>query len=212
MKVLELFAGSRSFTKAAQELGLQTFCTDINDFPGIDYVINFLDFSLDQLPYKPDIIWASPPCTTYSVSAISHHRPLDGEISEDAKLGDKLVKKTLEVIKELEPKYWFIENPRGLLRKQKFMIGIPRATVWYCQYGDNAAKPTDIWSNHIRNLFNLNGWQPRPVCHNNNMKCHHDKNPRGVWVNGVGTQGKNTNYEKSKVPHDLCLEILKACL
>ena len=58
----------------------------------------------------------------------------------------------------------------------------------------------------------MHGWQPRPVCHNNNMKCHHDKNPRGVWVNGVGTQGKNTNYEKSKVPHDLCLEILKACL
>ena len=32
MKVLELFAGSRSFSKVAEELGHETFCVDIKDF------------------------------------------------------------------------------------------------------------------------------------------------------------------------------------
>ena len=35
MKILELFAGSRSFSKVAEELGHETFAVDINDFERI---------------------------------------------------------------------------------------------------------------------------------------------------------------------------------
>lgn len=97
---------------------------------------------------RPDVIWASPPCTSYSIAAISHHRKKNAEtgsldpVSDFAKLSDELVKHTLELIKELKPKYWFIENPRGGMRKMDFMQGLPRCTVTYCQYGDTRMKPT----------------------------------------------------------------------
>jgi site-specific DNA-cytosine methylase len=209
LKVLELFAGSRSVGKVADKLGHEVFSSDINDFEGIDYACNILHFDYDKLPFKPDVIWASPPCTTYSVAAIYRHRPTGKPISPEAELGDAIVKKTLEIIKRLKPKHWFIENPRGMLRKQEFMAGLPRATVWYCRYGDSRAKPTDIWSNNIRSLLNPEGWQPRPECKNGNKQCHHQPSPRGSVT---GTQGLKGNYNRSIIPEPLCLEILKSIL
>ena len=207
MKVLELFAGSRSIGKAAESLGYDVFSSDVNDFDKIDYVVDILNFDIKKVPFHPDIIWASPPCTTYSIAAISHHRPKNKPLSNFAIKSDLIVKKTLQIIKELNPNKWYIENPRGLLRKQNFMIGLPKTTVWYCTYGDNRAKPTDIWSNNIRSLLNINGWQPRPECFNGNKNCHHEAAPRG---SRTGTQGVKGNYNRSKIPNQLCLEILKS--
>ena len=85
------------------------------------------------------------------------------------------------------------------------MLGIPKTTGWYCTYGDIRAKPTDIWSNHIYSLFNVNGWKQRAICFNGNTNCHHQPSPRG---SRTGTQGMKNNYERSKVPYELCKEIL----
>lgn len=150
-------------------------------------VYNLYGLSLDDLykyveDGKPVVIWASPPCTSYSIAAISHHRKKNVEtgsldpVSDFAKLSDELVKHTLELIKELKPKYWFIENPRGGMRKMDFMQGLPRYTVTYCQYGDTRMKPTDIWTNHPNPQF-------KPMCHNGDP-CH-EKAPRG---SKTGTQ------------------------
>ena len=207
VKVLELFAGSRSIGKAAESLGYKVYSSDLNEFEGIDYPIDILEFDISKVPFKPDIIWASPPCTTYSIAAISHHRPHNKPLSDFAIKSDNMVKKTISIIQELNPKYWYIENPRGMLRKQTFMQGLSRTTVWYCTYGDKRAKPTDIWTNNLRSVFNPDGWQPRPECFNGNKKCHHESAPRG---SKTGTQGLKGNYERSKIPNELCLEILKA--
>lgn len=209
MKLLELFAGSRSIGKVAEKLNFEVFSSDLNNFEDIDYVVDILEFDVKRVPFHPTVVWASPPCTTYSLSAISHHRPLDGELSEFAIKSDKIVKKTLQIIKHFDPKFWYIENPRGVLRKQNFMSGLPRTTVWYCRYGDTRANPTDIWSNNIYSLFNQSGWVPRARCFNNNKNCHHEEAPRGSQT---GTQGLKNNYEKSKVPEELCLEILKSSI
>ena len=204
IKVLELFAGSRSIGKVADELGYEVFSVDINNFEGIDLVKDIEFLTKEDIPFIPDVIWASPPCTTYSIAAISHHRDMGNPKTDFAEKSDRLVLNTLKLIKEFDCKY-FIENPRGYLRKMDFMLGIPKTTVWYCRYGDTRAKPTDIWSNHIYSLFNVNGWKPRPICFNGNTNCQHQPAPRG---SRTGTQGMKNNYERSKVPNELCKEIL----
>jgi hypothetical protein len=204
MKILELFAGSRSFSKVAEELGHETFSVDIKAFDNIDYVTDILEFDINKIPFKPEVIWASPPCTYFSVASIGKHWNKDHTPkTKEAVLGCKIIIKTLEIINELQPDYYFIENPRGKLRKLKFMQKIPRATVTYCQYGDTRMKPTDIWTNHLYTPLFSNGWKPKPICKNGDT-CHVAA-PRGSQT---GTQGLKGNYLRSQVPYQLCKEIL----
>lgn len=208
MKVLELFAGSRSVGKAAEELGMNVFSSDIKQFGGIDYVVDILDFDVAEVHgfsknlWVPDVIWASPPCTSYSIAGVRHHRNGQEPTSDFAVKSDKIMDKVHELIHYftlLNPNLvYYIENPRGMLRKMDFMKRHPiRHTVTYCQYGDTRMKPTDIWTNDLR-------WNPRPMC-KNGAPCH-EPAPRGSQT---GTQGRANNHERSKIPHDLCLEILK---
>ena len=208
MNVLELFAGSRSIGNAAESLGYNVFSSDINEFEGIDYAVDILEFDINKVPFTPDIIWASPPCTYFSVASIGKHWNKDHTPkSDNAMFGVKMVQKTIDIIKELSPKKWYMENPRGKLRKLQVVKGLPRTTVWYCKYGDTRAKPTDIWTNNLYSLLNSNGWNPRPECFNGNKDCHHESAPRG---SRTGTQGLKGNYNRSKIPHELCIEILNS--
>lgn len=212
MKVLELFAGSRSLGKAAESLGYDVFSSDLNNFEGIDYAVDILKFDINRVPFVPDIIWASPPCTYFSVASIGKHWNKDHTPkSENAMKGVSFVEATLNIInhfKEVNPNLiFYMENPRGKLRKLDVVKDLDRTTVWYCKYGDKRAKPTDIWSNNIRNLTNPNGWQPREQCFNGNKNCHHESAPRG---SRTGTQGLKGNYERSKIPQQLCVEVLKS--
>jgi len=94
MKVLELFAGSRSFSKVAEELGMETYTTDVKQFDKIDYVCDIMNFDVSKVPFKPDVIWASPPCTFFSVASIGHHWNKDHTPkTEQAKLGVKIAEK-----------------------------------------------------------------------------------------------------------------------
>ena len=211
MKVLELFAGSRSFSKVAEQMGMKTFTmSDYKDFSNINYVCNILEFNVNKVPFKPDIIWASPPCTYFSVASIGHHWNKDNTPkTKEAVLGVKIVQKTLDIIKFLKPDFYFIENPRGKLRKLDVVKGIPKTTICYCQYGEDRMKPTDIWTNNLFDVFNSNGWQPRKMCFNGNKNCHHQPAPRG---SKTGTQGIKGNYLRSIVPEELCKEILNSCI
>ena len=206
MKILELFAGSRSIGKVAEERGHEVFSVDLKDFEGINLAKDIEDLIPSDIPFKPDMIWASPPCTTYSMAAISHHRPLGKNKSDFAFKSDNLVRNTLKIINYFDCIY-YIENPRATLRKQSFMKGIPKTTIWYCKYGAITAKPTDIFTNNIYSIFNSLGWQPRSECFNGNKNCHHEPAPRG---SRTGVQGIKGNYNRSKIPYELCLEIIKS--
>lgn len=212
MKILELFAGSRSIGKAAEALGHEVFSVDVKPFEGIDLVADIEHLTKYDFEFVPQMVWASPPCTTYSLAGISHHRQ-EGTLkpkTEFAEKSDRLVKNTLKLIKEFERfnAIYYIENPRATLRNMSFMNGLPRKTVWYCQYRSPIAKPTDIFSNNIANpLFNPNGWKPKSECWNNNKHCHHEAAPRG---SRSGLQGIKGNYERSKIPEQLCIDVIKA--
>ena len=208
MKVLELFAGTRSIGKAFEEKGHEVFSVEWDrSFKNIDLYKDIYELSAKEILEnfgKPDVIWASPDCSSYSIAAISHHRKREengnlAPVSEYAKFCDRVNQHTLNLIMTLSPKYWFIENPRGGMRKMDFMHGLPRYTVTYCQYGDTRMKPTDIWTNHPNPKF-------KPMC-KNGEQCH-EKSPRG---SRTGTQGLKGSKERSVIPVELCRHIVKIC-
>ena len=204
LKLVELFAGSRCVGKAGEELGMKVFSADWQPFDNIDFVGDIENMKVSDVPFVPDVVWASPDCTTYTIAAISTHRNGTEPKSEYAKKCDQVNRHFISLIKqwlEINPNLkFYIENPRGMLRKMPFMQEFKRHTVWYCQYGDDRAKPTDIWTNNDE-------WLPRPMCHNGNKNCHHQPAPRG---SKTGTQGRKGSYNRSMIPHQLCIEVLSA--
>lgn len=224
MKVLELFAGTRSIGKAFEAAGHKVFSVEWNkDFEDIDLYADILTVTAADIVEKfglPDVIWASPDCTTFSIAAISHHRWKDPETghlhpkSDYAKFCDEVDQHVLSLIDELNRMrlekglselIYFIENPVGGLRKQIWMQGRPRYTVTYCQYeldkpvSQRRKKPTDIWTNHPNPQF-------RPVCKNGDP-CHAAA-PRGAKT---GTQGLKGSKERSVIPRMLCEHIVYIC-
>lgn len=204
MKVLELFAGTRSIGKAFEARGHEVYSVEWDKkHDNINLYTDISKVTAEQILHqfgKPDIIWASPDCTSYSIAGISHHRTKSesGNLepkSEYAKFCDMTNKHVLELIKELNPKYFFIENPRRGMRKMNFMKDLKRYTVTYCQYGDTRMKPTDIWTNHPEPKF-------KPMC-KNGAPCHVSA-PRG---SRTGTQGLKGSIERSRIPKELCNHI-----
>jgi len=212
MNVLELHAGSRSIGKAAEKLGHNVFSIDWTKYDNIDLVIDIEKLHINNVPFIPDMIWTSPDCTTYSIAAISHHRNGTQPISDYAKKCDAVNYHQIALINmwlKINPNLkFFIENPRGMMRKMPFVKSIDRTTVWYCTYGDERAKPTDIFTNHLFSVFNPKGWIPKHECFNGNKKCHHESAPRG---SKTGTQGKSGSYDRSKIPEQLAIEVIKSC-
>lgn len=209
MKVLELFAGTRSIGKAFERKGHEVYSVEWDrSFEDIDLYADIGGLTSDQIIKLcggvPDVIWASPDCTSYSIAGISHHRFYDEDgllkpKSDYARFCDKVNRHVLDLIQELKPRLWFIENPRGGLRKMDFMRGLYRYTVTYCQYGDKRMKPTDIWTNHPNPRF-------KPCCHNGD-KCHEEAR-RGATT---GTQGLKGSKERSVIPDLLCDHIVDIC-
>lgn len=204
--LLELFAGSRSVGKVAEEQGMNVFSVDWVSYDGINLQKDIGELTRGDVPFVPDVVWMSPDCTSYSIAAISTHRNGTEPKSDYAKKCDNVNQHTLSLIKEwlvINPDMvFFIENPRGMLRKMPWMQEFKRHTVWFCKYGDDRAKPTDIWTNSKT-------WVPRPPCHNGNTNCHHTPAPRG---SKTGTQGRKGSYERSIIPRELCVEVIKSCL
>ena len=209
MKILELFAGTRSIGKAFEARGHEVYSVEWDkNFDDIDLYADVMTVTAEQIIKefgRPDVIWASPDCSTFSIAAISHHRRKNlttgnlDPVSEYAKFCDKVDQHVLDLIRELNPKYWFIENPRGGMRKMTWMAGLPRYTVTYCQYGDTRMKPTDIWCNHPNPNF-------KPMCKNGDS-CHVSA-PRG---SRTGTQGLKGSKERSVIPNELCDHIVDIC-
>jgi hypothetical protein len=208
VKILDLFAGQRCIGKAFERRGHQVFSIDFDRRHGdIDWYADIGEISAGDILARfghPDVIWASPDCSSYSIAAISHHRTKEpcGNLapkSDYAKFCDSVNRNVLCLITELNPMYWFIENPRGGLRKMDFMRNLPRYTITYCQYGDERMKPTDIWTNHPAPQF-------KPVCRNG-APCHAAA-PRG---SKTGTQGRQGKVARSLIPDGLCDHICKIC-
>jgi len=217
LNLLELFSGTGIVSKTAREMGWETFTVDSSPKSGADMTINILDLDPKKLKFIPDVIWSSPPCTTYSIAGISYHRERNSPRSVAAYVSDAVVLKMQEIIKYFLDKnpglIFYIENPRGSLRKMPFMdvgehlftqnrIELPfRTTVTYCQYGSRWMKPTDIWHND-------SVWTPRPMCHKGDP-CH-EAAPKGSHKGC--DNGNLTAGQRGVVPVELIQDLLRGKL
>lgn len=209
MKVLELFSGTGVLSAAFRERGHRTLTVDWHRAeckPDIWRDIAYLEAKeIIKRFGRPDVVWASPDCTTYSVAAIAHHRDGLKPRTLYAENCDRTNAHVCDLIRELKPKVWFIENPRGMMRKMPFILklladtGGQMHTVTYCQYGERRQKPTDIFTNHPDPQF-------RPPCSRGDP-CH-DAAPRG---SKTGTQGLRGKAERAKLPKELCEHVVRIC-
>ena len=156
MKVLELFKGSGSITKYYEGSNTEVISLDIVKEYNPTICCDIMDFDYKQYPVGYfDIIWASPECKIYS----SIQPILVGRVHKDK---EDLIRKqiensiyinrTIEIIKHLKPRYYFIENPQ-FSSIWKYIDDIEFKelciNVDYCYFGYDYKKPTKILTNRV---------------------------------------------------------------
>ena len=199
IEVLELFSGTKSFSKVAEQYGLRCFTIDIDKKSNPNLVKDILKLTKEDIKFEPKIIWASPPCIEYSHAKRRGIRKIDES--------NKVVLKTLEIIKWFPNAIWFLENPQtGLLKQQEFMKGLSFFDVSYCKYGLPYRKQTRIWTN-------FKFWKSKDICLKD---CEFMKDGKHIMSVGNGRSQYTLKglsvKEKYKVPQELCSEILQSVL
>ena len=199
MKVLDLFSGLNGWSDTFKERGHEVFTVDFDPRFGADLTRDVGLLMPWDLPWRPDIILASPPCEKFSVMGIGRNWHHDGSPkTPEAAEALRLVERTLYLIDKLQPAFWIMENPRAKLRVLPPMVDLERRTVTYCQYGEHRMKPTDLWGHFPPSL------ELHPAC-KNGAPCH----TRAVRGSRTGTQGMDA-VESAKIPAPLALAVCLA--
>ncbi len=208
MNIVDLFSGTGSATGAFREAGDNVVSVEI--LPSFKATIHAdirtvrgSDIRRHLQSECVHFLWASPPCQGFSIASVGRYWKMteSGPVPKHpkAELSLDLVRATLRIIHELKPRYWIMENPRGMLRKMPIVQGIERHTITYCAYGENRMKPTDLWG-----LFPPL-WKPRPMCSPGDT-CH-EAAPRG---SKTGTQGIKSKADRSRVAPELSISLRQA--
>jgi hypothetical protein len=144
LKCVDLFSGLGGFSESMYQRGWDVVRYDFDDsFSHIPETViaDVLSLTPEDLPTDPDLILASPPGTHFSTAAGWRYWK-GGFPSPEIKPSVELVKYTLKLIHEIDPDYWVLENPRGMLRR---IIGLPVVTTFWASWGMPYLKPTDLW-------------------------------------------------------------------
>lgn len=190
MNLLELFSGTGSVGKIAKTLGYNVISLDLKN---ADIKTNILDWDFTIYPQGHfDVIWASPPCNTFSIlrcSLIGRSLTRSQIESDIVNTGLPILRKTQEIIDYYKPKNYFIENPQT--GRMKDYLDLPFYDVDYCRYCDwGYKKRTRIWTD---------------ICEFEPLKCN--KKCAGFTDNKhptrIGVRGKTTLKERYRIPPDL---------
>lgn len=180
LKLLELFKGTGSVGKVAKRMGMEVMSVDWLDKYKPDITADILEWDYKafhkETGFVPDLLWASPPCNTFSTLAYvfkERNTKNAKPISKRAKEGTAILYRTLEIVEyfqKLNPKLLYVlENPRGMMRLDEKIKQLPhRDTTLYCLYNDVRRKPTDFFNNVDLKLKDAEE-------HRNDIACKKDK-------------------------------------
>jgi hypothetical protein len=168
-----------------------TICCDVTTW---DYRAHFARHP------PPDVVWASPPCKSFTVASWSKHRDGQGDAtSAEGEKGDACVRACLEIIahlRTLNPRLlWFVKNPlHGAFRKLECVRPfIERGECRMLQYGDYAPathslKPTLVLTNCVT-------WLPKQM----------------VLRKSVVHWDRLSKKRRTVIPRAVCAEIAHVC-
>jgi hypothetical protein len=221
---LEIFAGTKSFTKVARTVLLeceQFITIDIDPRFECTFTSDIMVFDYQHLipPEKHVVthIWMSPPCTEYS-KAKTTGKPRDLEAA------DSLVRRGIEIIRFYQmhsnPSLrWYIENPRtGLLKTRDIMKPLTNYyDVNYCRYAPwGMRKLTRIWTN-VKENFTPKlcfGSRQCPECilspHGTGRYIHRCTPANKFYKPGVWSNNRLKSIDVAQVPPKLIEALLLA--
>jgi hypothetical protein len=194
-QVIDLFCGLGGFSRAFEEDdSYEVTSVDIDEGFNPDIVADVLNLTWEDLP-DADIILASPPCNAFTIlrSGECWREDQDGcmhPTDDFARTSIQLVHHTVGLIHSIDPDWWVMENPRGIMRR---VYSEPDYHVWFCQYGRSYAKPTDLWGT-LPESFEAKTCKPQ------NPRCDHTRAASGSVT---GIQGGLPSEQRAKVPYGL---------
>ena len=119
-RALVLFTGTGSVDRSLEKVGFKVDSLDIDKKCNATWTSDILNWESwrDIAPRTYTFIWASPPCTQYSIARTTAKTP------RNFALADSIVARTLEIINHLQPKGWLMENPATGLLKTRGVVGL----------------------------------------------------------------------------------------
>ena len=128
-----------------------------------DIAADILTVSASQFPSSPLVVWASPPHSAFSAAAKGDWDDVGTPNTPEGEKAIEVFSKTINLIRELKPKWWFIENPKSILRKIPMMAGFNRGyptrnrhTIKHRDFGSATDGVSDVWTNAY-------WWTPHPM-------------------------------------------------
>lgn len=217
MRVLDLFAGLQGWSAPWAVRGHDVITVDNDPRFGSTITHDLLDpagLVAALGAWRPDVVLASPPCEAFSVMTIGRNWTRDefgrpAPRTDKARIAMALIEATLDLVRELGPRYWILENPRAMARSLAALAPLERRTVTYCQFGERTQKPTDLWGGFPPSLVLPPPCQQGAACH--------VRAPRGsrTGIQGnlgfpFGINSRELAAIRAKIPEVLSLAVCTA--
>lgn len=212
MKVLDLFSGLGGWSQAFKDRGHYVVTVDIE--PSFNPTICADVMTLTPKDFKKygqfDIILASPPCNRFSMARVWENwskvtkRPKNKETLEAI----DLIAHTLWLIMSLKPRWWILENPRGMLRR---VLGKPQVTTYFASWQSSNERDDIIKAFHDKRKPVLKAtdlWGVLPE----GIKWEKPTSWAGDNKNGKIVRGRlRDSALRAKIPYGLSLAVCLAC-
>jgi hypothetical protein len=209
--VLDLCSGTHSVTRALRDRfpDARIISFDIDPRCATDSISNH-DFrlcdirdvdveALKQEVGNPLYIWASPPCTQYSIARSYAKKP------RDLTGTDSIVQACVTIIEALQPVRFALENPyTGMLKGRDIMKRWEHLLkkTSYCKFGTLYKKDTAIWTNARVELPVCSRLTPCDCSRATGGRKHPSHAQKG-FSGSRATPGQNTTSNLHRVPAGL---------